>query len=197
MTVAPLKFSAPILRDRVELFEIILRSSFGRKQVVLSSGKPSDFYFDMKPTMMNPRGAHLIAKLILPLVLEVQGHFIGGLEMGAVPIIGAVLTHSDQAETPVRGFFVRKARKEHGAKKLIEGLADGESLRDQRVVLFDDVCTSGASAMMAADVCRLEGAHVVRAIAIVDRNEGAPDHFKAKGIPFTSLFSAAEFLAVA
>jgi orotate phosphoribosyltransferase len=195
MTAPALKGS-PENADRSALFEIILRSSFGRKEVILSSGKPSTFYFDMKPTMMDPHGAHLVARLILPLVLEVRGEFIGGLEMGAVPITGAILTHSYEAGTPVRGFFVRKKQKEHGAKKLVEGLREGETLAGKRVVIFDDVCTSGASALIAAEACRASGAEVVQALAIVDREEGATELFAREGIPFRALFTAAEFLAV-
>ena len=184
-------------RDRAALFDIILKSSFGRKDVILASGKPSTFYFDMKPTMMNPEGAHLIATLILPLVREARADYIGGLEMGAVPITGAILTHSFEQGTPVRGFFVRKKQKEHGAKKLVEGLREGETLSGSRVVIFDDVCTSGASAMVAAEACRSSGAEVVQALAIVDRDEGATELFAREGIPFRALFTAAEFLAVA
>ncbi len=183
-------------RDRAALFEIIRTSSFGRKDVILSSGKPSTFYFDMKPTMMNPEGAHLIARLILPLVREVRGDYIGGLEMGAVPITGAILTHSFEQGTPVHGFFVRKKQKEHGARKLVEGLREGDTLMGKRVVIFDDVCTSGASAMVAAEACRASGAEVVQALAIVDRDEGAAELFAREGIPFKAWFTAAEFLAV-
>src|SRR5688572_15843730 len=195
MTAAALK-GAPGDTDRGALFDIILKSSFGRKDVILASGKPSTFYFDMKPTMMDPKGAHLVARLILPLVLEARGEYIGGLEMGAVPITGAILTHSYEQGTPVRGFFVRKTQKEHGAKKLVEGLREGETLAGKRVVIFDDVCTSGASAMIAAEACRASDAEVVEALAIVDREEGALELFEREGIPFKALFSAAEFLAV-
>jgi orotate phosphoribosyltransferase len=193
---APALEGSPRNPDRSALFEIILGSSFGRRDVILSSGKPSSFYFDMKPTMMDPQGAHLIARLILPLVLEVHGEYIGGLEMGAVPITGAILTHSYDVGTPVRGFFVRKKQKEHGAKKLVEGLREGETLLGKRVVVFDDVCTSGASALVAAEACRASGAEVVQALAIVDREEGAAELFAREAIPFKALFTASEFLAV-
>jgi orotate phosphoribosyltransferase len=183
--------------DRAALFEIILKASFGRKDVVLSSGKPSTFYFDMKPTMMDPQGAWLMARLILPLLREARADFVGGLEMGAVPMIGAVLSHGYEHGMSVRGFFVRKKQKEHGAKKLVEGLLEGETMDGKRVVIFDDVMTSGASAMAAAQACRTAGANVVQALAIVDRGEGADELFSRHGIPFTALFSAAEFLAVA
>ena len=184
-------------QDRAALFDIILNSSFGRKDVILASGKPSTFYFDMKPTMMNPEGAHLIARLILPLVRQARADYIGGLEMGAVPITGAILTHSFEQGTPVRGFFVRKKQKEHGAKKLVEGLREDETLSGKRVVIFDDVCTSGGSAMIAAEACRASGAEVVQALAIVDRDEGAAELFAREHIPFKALFTAQEFLAVA
>jgi orotate phosphoribosyltransferase len=183
--------------DRAALFQIILAASFGRKEVVLSSGRPSTFYFDMKPTMMDPHGAYLIARLMLPLLSEARADFIGGLEMGAVPITGAILSHGYERGQPVRGFFVRKTQKEHGARKLVEGLREGETLLGRRVVVFDDVTTSGASAMLAAQACRAAGAEVVQALAIVDRQEGADELFAREGIAFRALFTAAEFLAVA
>jgi orotate phosphoribosyltransferase len=181
--------------ERDELFDIIFKSSFGLRDIVLSSGRPSHFYFDMKPSMLNPKGASLIAKQILTLVHSVKGDYIGGLEMGAVPITGAVLTHSYAEGKLVNGFFVRKKAKEHGAKKLIEGLAPEESLKDRSVVVFDDVTTSGESAMQAIRACSDEGAKVVLAVSIVDREEGARELFEKEGIPFKSLFSASEFLA--
>lgn len=185
--------ASPDARDA--LFQIIYRKSFGRKDIVLSSGKPSTFYFDMKPAMLDPMGASLIADAILNEVVAERGEFIGGLEMGAVPITGAILCRSALLGTPVNGFFVRKKAKEHGAKKLIEGIAPSDSLAGKRIVIFDDVTTSGESAMLAAQACREEGATIVLAISIVDREEGAGERFSAEGIKFTSLFRASEFLS--
>jgi orotate phosphoribosyltransferase len=199
MGVAALKQSSalrPDERERSELFEIIRTSSFGRKQVVLSSGRVSNFYFDMKPTMMHPRGASIIAKLLLVEIKKAGGQFVGGLEMGAVPITGAVLVRSDDEDAGVHGFFVRKQQKQHGARKLVEGLPEGRTLGGSKVVIFDDVTTSGDSAMKAVKACQDDGATVVKVVSIVDREEGAAELFAREGIEFVSLFGASEFLAL-
>ena len=180
---------------RARLFEIIRTKSFGRGDIVLSSGKHSDFYFDMKPTMMDPEGANLIARLILPHLREARCVYVGGLEMGAIPALGAIVAHSYEQDAPVHGLFVRKKPKEHGARKQVEGLPKGETLAGKRVVIFDDVTTSGGSALVAVEACRTEGADVVLAISIVDRLDGAAETFAEAGIPFASLFTAAEFLS--
>jgi orotate phosphoribosyltransferase len=180
--------------DRAALKEIIARKSFGWGKITLASGRESDFYFDMKPSMLDPEGANIIAKQILSEVVRVGGEFVGGLEMGAVPITGAVCQYSAQSHTPVLGFFVRKKPKEHGAKKVLEGLPPHESLKGRRVVIVEDVTTSGDSALKAVRACVAEGAEVVLVVSIVDREEGAADAFASQGISFTSLYRASEFL---
>ena len=114
--------------------------------------------------------------------------------MGAVPITGAVCLHSHEIGRPVRGIFVRKKPKEHGAKKVVEGLSQGESLAGKKVVIVDDVTTSGESAMAAVKACQEEGAQIALVISIVDREEGAADLFGKLGIPFKALFRASTFL---
>src|SRR5271170_1910735 len=181
--------------DDKRLADIIYRNSFGRGEVTLASGKQSHFYFDMKPSMLHPEGAHLMAKKILSECLEVKAEYIGGLEMGAVPITGAVCQLSYECGRPVYGFFVRKTPKSHGAKKLIEGVAKSDSLHGKRVVIIDDVTTTGESALKAVAACRAEGANIVLVISVVDRQEGAAELFGAEGIRFTSLYRAEEFLS--
>lgn len=178
------------------LFEIINANSYGRKKITLSSGRESDFYFDMKPSMLNPEGAVLISQRILEEIVAAKADFVGGLEIGAVPIIGAVSQLSFMQRTPVYGLFVRKTKKEHGAKKLIEAVPPNVSLTGKRVVVVDDVTTSGESAMKAISALRDEGANVVLAISIVDRCEGAAELFAREGIPFKSLYSANAFHAL-
>ena len=95
---------------------------------------------------------------------------------------------------PIAAFFVRKAPKEHGAKLAIEGLAKGESLSGKRVVVVEDVTTTGGSAMKAVDALRQTGAEVALVLTMVDREEGADATFKDAGLPFRSLYKAAEFL---
>jgi orotate phosphoribosyltransferase len=148
----------------------------------------------MKPSMLSPEGAHFIAERIHREARSVDAEFVGGLEMGAVPITGAVCQLSYNTEHPIHGFFVRKKPKEHGAKKLVEGLRKGASLSGKRVVIVDDVTTSGASALQAVRACEAEGANVVMVISIVDREEGAAETLANARVPFKSLYRASAFL---
>jgi orotate phosphoribosyltransferase len=147
----------------------------------------------MKPTMLDAEGAHLIATLILEALENVPADLIGGLEMGAVPLATAVAVASHARGRPLQAFFVRKQAKEHGARKLVEGLAPGETLHGKRVIILEDVTTTGGSAMKAIEVVRAEGAIVAGVITVVDRLEGAAESFKAAGIAFSALLTTADF----
>jgi orotate phosphoribosyltransferase len=182
------------IEDRA-LANIIYENSFGRGDVTLASGRKSDFYFDMKPSMLHPEGAHLIAKKILAELIRVDAEYVGGLEMGAVPITGAVCQLSHEKDHPVRGFFVRKTPKGHGAKKLVEGLKPDQSLKARRAVVVDDVTTTGESALKAVAALQEGGAEIVLVISIVDRGEGAVEAFEKQGIPFKYFYDANEFLS--
>lgn len=184
-----------LARDRARLADIIFARSFGRAKVVLASGRESDFYFDMKPSMLDPEGACLIARLLLDAILPAKPDYVGGLEMGAVPITGGVCQLSFERGTPVKGFFVRKQAKGHGARKLVEGLTPKESLAGQRVIIVEDVTTTGESAWKAIEAVRETGAEIVMTVSIVDREEGAEAFFAGKNMPFRALFKASEFLA--
>jgi orotate phosphoribosyltransferase len=176
------------------LIEIVRARSFSTGgETKLASGRSSNFYFDMKPTMLHPEGAHLIATLILEALEGASVDYIGGLEMGAVPLAAAAAAASQARGRPIAAFFVRKQAKEHGAKKLIEGLGPGETLKGKRVVIVEDVTTTGGSSMKAIEVVKAEGAIVDRVITAVDRLEGAADTFKAAGIAFVPLLTAADF----
>jgi orotate phosphoribosyltransferase len=105
-----------------------------------------------------------------------------------------VAVESQAKGRPLGAFFVRKQAKEHGARKLIEGLAPGESLEGKRVVILEDVTTTGGSSMKAIEAARADGAEIERVITVVDRLEGAADAFKAAGIPFQALLTTKDFL---
>ncbi|MBV1703694.1 MAG: orotate phosphoribosyltransferase [Hyphomicrobiales bacterium] len=177
------------------LEDIIFAKSFGRGAVTLASGKRSDFYFDMKPSMLDPRGALLIAQAIHAEARALGASHVGGLEMGAVPITGAVCLYSATTDHPVEGFFVRKKPKEHGARKLVEGLKKGDTLAGRRVIVVEDVTTTGGSALVALEAVKMDGAVIAGVVTIVDRQDGAEEAFAAAGVPFRSLFKASAFLA--
>ncbi|ABQ39224.1 MULTISPECIES: orotate phosphoribosyltransferase [Bradyrhizobium] len=180
--------------SRARLLEIIRRRSFGRGEVTLASGRKSDFYFNLKPTMMDPEGATLLAELTYEALKDEGFDYIGGLEMGAVPLAGAIAQISWIKGHPIAAFFVRKKPKEHGAKLAIEGLTRDETLAGKRIVVVEDVTTTGGSAMKAVETLREAGANVSLVFTMVDREEGAAETFAAAGLPFRALYKAREFL---
>jgi len=180
--------------DRARLIEIIKARSFTTGgEVKLASGRSSNFYFNMKPTMLDPEGAQLIGSLIVAALSGKKVDMVGGLEMGAVPIATAVAVASQLAGWPLGAFFVRKQAKEHGTQSLVEGLPKGETLKGRSVVILEDVTTTGGSAMKAIEAVRADGATVERVITIVDRLEGAAESFKAAGIAFEPILTTTDF----
>jgi orotate phosphoribosyltransferase len=180
--------------SRARLHDIIRRRSFGRGEVTLASGRKSDFYFNLKPTMLDPEGAALLAEVTYEALRDDELDYIGGLEMGAVPLAGAIAQLSWLKGHPIAAFFVRKKPKEHGARLAIEGLAKGDTLEGKRIVVVEDVTTTGGSAMKAVEALREVGANVVLVLTMVDREEGANDTFAQAGLPFRSIYKASEFL---
>jgi orotate phosphoribosyltransferase len=175
--------------ERRELLDLIVRHSFERRKVVLSSGKESDFYLDLRTTMMRPRGIELAGKLLFAR-LEQGAHVdaVGGMVVAAVPVVSAVLlaaAHSAGRGADLLGFFVRKEAKKHGLGKQIEGaFAAG-----QTVALVEDTMTTGGSTLEALDAVLAAGARVARVLCIVDRGEGAAAAFAARGLTLESLFT--------
>lgn len=182
------------MNDRQSLHDIIRRRSFRQgSEFRLASGRMSTIYFNLKPTMLDPDGARLIGAALAGKASEFGADYVGGLEMGAVPLVAATAAMSASAGRPVQAVFVRKAPKEHGTRSLVEGLADGESLAGQHVVVVEDVTTTGGSALKAIEALRTEGAEVRHVVTIVDREEGAAAAFAAAGVMLHSLFTKSEF----
>jgi orotate phosphoribosyltransferase len=193
----PLRREAADTREnpnRAQLMALIRQRSFGRGKIKLASGRESDFYFDMKPTMLHPSGSAWLAEMVLDALADLDVEFIGGLEMGAVPLAATAAAFSHVRGRPLTAFFVRKKPKEHGALKLVEGLPKGETLRGRKVVIVEDVATTGGSAIQAVKAVRDEGAEIALVLTMVDRQEGAAETFAAENIPYRALFKAEEFL---
>ena len=179
--------------DRAELFRIIRERSFRHGRFTLSSGRESDLYFNMKPSMMDPRGARLCAAAVIERALAAGLDTIGGLEMGAVPVIASLAAVSDIEGRPVKTFFVRKSAKDHGTKEVVEGLMTGESLAGKRLLLVDDVATTGGSVIKAIEAARAAGGIVEDALVIVDRQEGGTEALAAIGVKLASVFVGDDF----
>jgi orotate phosphoribosyltransferase len=178
-----------------DLVDIIKQRSYRRGRFKLASGAESEFYFNLKPTMMNARGGWLCAKALLQKIRAVGSvDYVGGLEMGAVPVIAALAALSHAEGKPVETFFVRKKEKDHGTAEVIEGLAAGENLAGKRVVIIDDVATTGGSIIKAARAARAAGAIVEHALVIIDREEGGSENLAKAGMALLSALKKSDFL---
>jgi len=179
--------------DEAELLALIRERSYRRGKFKLASGAESDRYFNLKPTMMDPKGAYLAARTFIDRILPENVDYVGGLEMGAVPVIGALAAVSQSEGRPIRTFFVRKAAKDHGTQQVLEGMGPGESLAGRRVMALDDVATSGGSILKAVEAARAAGAVVDVALVLLDREEGATENLAREGIRLLSVLKASQF----
>ena len=181
------------MSHKERLANLLRSKSLVRGEFTLSSGQKSNYYLDCKLTTLHPEGALLTGYCVLELLDEmgVKPDAIGGLSMGADPLVTAAGVVSAIEKKPLPGFLVRKEAKKHGRQKQIEGL---ESPRGKRVVIVDEVCTTGGSTQEAIDAAEREGAEVVAVISLVDREEGGSEKLRAK-YNYRSIFTARELLA--
>lgn len=177
--------------DRQALLDLLKKKAFFRQKIILSSGKESDFYIDARLVTLTSQGAYYCAKVILDTLKGESFDAIGGPTLGADPILGAIGVLSFQAQKPINTFIVRKAPKPHGKQQQIEGplLSKGA-----QVILIDDVATTGKAFLQSIDVLSQVGVSVKKALCIVDRQEGAQEALKEKGVDLVSIFTAKDFL---
>jgi orotate phosphoribosyltransferase len=166
------------------LAKLLEEKSLRRGHFILASGKTSTYYIDGKLTSMDPEGATAIAEAILQEIAHLPVDAVGGMDMGATPIIGAVAAESFRANRPLPTFVVRKEVKGHGTMKLIEGPIPQSPCK---VVIIDDVVTTGDSIIKAIDAVEKAGHQVLLAISVLDRNAGATETLSKRGIPYQPL----------
>ena len=181
---------------RDQLLSLLAEKSFRLGQFKLSSGGTSDYYIDCRLTTLDARGAMLTGKTVLD-EMKLQGwtaDAIGGLTMGADPIVVATSVISAQQGKPTNGFLVRKAEKTHGTGQRIEGFRE----KPAKVVIVDDVCTTGASTIQAIEAARDYGFEIVGVLCLVEREEAggrASVEKAAAPAKFVALFTANEVRA--
>ncbi len=177
--------------DRLaRLHEIIEeRSLLTGERFRLASGGLSAVFFNMKATLLDPEGVNLAADAILERIQDKNADALGGLVIGACPIVDNVCAKS-LGKRPLRFFYVRKEPKEWGTCRLIEGNLE----RGDNVVIVDDVTTEGNSVLRAVEAVEEFGCHVTEVITIVDRLQGAKEKLAKRGIHLTSLFTIRDFL---
>jgi orotate phosphoribosyltransferase len=155
----------------------------------LSSGRRSPYFFQLRQTTMLPEGAALLGEVILEYMYQHSIECIGGLELGAVPLVSSVAVMSHIRALPINAFFVRKAHKEHGARERI----DGHLRAGAEVLMVDDVATTGGSILKAVEGIEGHGCCVRRALAVVDREEGAAENLAAHDIQLAAIFKRSDF----
>jgi len=182
--------------QREQLLNLLAVKSFRLGEFTLSSGAKSDYYIDCRTTTLHALGAELTGRVFLELFRQQgwQPQAVGGLTMGADPIVVATAVISAQAGAPVHGFLVRKAEKAHGMGRRIEGFQE----KGKSVVIVDDVCTTGSSTIQAIEAAREFGFKVIGTACLVEREEagGRPAVAKAAApAPFVAVFTATEVKA--
>ena len=172
---------------KVRLLELALeRGALKYGEFTLTSGQKSSYYFDGRLLSLDPEGAYLVSRCLLPLVWEAGAQAVGGPTLGADPMVAAIALTSHIEGKPVPAFIVRKEAKGHGTGQRIEGpLTPGT-----RVAIVDDACTTGGSLLHAIQAAEAAGCQVVKVLAILDRHQGGSEELKRRGYDFTALLEA-------
>ncbi len=178
------------MSHRDELLKILLKQSFKKGDFTLASGQKSTYYIDGKQTTLDSRGAYLVARIFLVMMAADVPDAIGGLTLGADPIIGSMLSLAGMEDLELKGIIVRKEAKGHGTGQLTEGpLSKGD-----RVVIIEDVVTTGGSSARAIQAIRDAGGQVTRVLVVVDREQGGRDNLRKIGCRLESIFNIGELL---
>ena len=177
---------------KAELKKIIIEMSYEEREVTLASGRKSNFYFDGKQTTLHAKGGLLVGKAFWEEVKQFEGpiHGVGGLTLGADPIATATSIAAELAGESVHAFIIRKEPKGHGTGQWLEGrknLPPGS-----RVVIVEDVTTTGGSSMKAVERAEEEGLVVLGVVTLVDREEGARDAIEGAGQNLRAVFTKSE-----
>ncbi len=175
--------------DRQKLIGLFLERALKFGDFTLASGKKSTYYLDGKQISLHSTGLRLVSQGLLELLIDVPFSAIGGMTIGADPIVGGVLVAAAESGRSLDGFLVRKESKGHGTQRYVEGPV----LPGSKVVVIDDVVTTGGSALQAVERIVEFGCEVVCVVGIIDRKEGGAANFAKKGLPFRSLLSIEDF----
>lgn len=176
-----------------ELIEILCRKSFKYSNepiFKLVSGKTSCFYVNCKPTTLSSRGMFLTGHLIFDAVKNCQAHGVGGLTFGADPMAVATAFVSEIQQSPLKAFSIRKEKKNHGISRWIEG----DMQAGEKVVILDDVATTGGSTIKAIERAQSEGLQVVKVVILVDRQEGGLENIRKHVSDTIAIISREELL---
>ena len=173
-------------KSKRRLLKLLTNGALKTGKIKLSSGKTSSYYIDAKQVTMNPEGAWLTAKIFFDILKHEKFDAIGGLTIGADPIVTAIAVYSHLKRKPIPIFIVRKEPKKHGMQKYIEGTT---LKAHSRIIIIDDVMTSGQSALKAIRIVKKKKCKIVKVMALVDRLEGARENLAHKNYELVSIFN--------
>lgn len=175
--------------DRPKLLSLFHERALKFGDFTLASGKKSSYYLDGKQITLHSEGLRQVSEGLLDLLADVEFEAIGGMSIGADPIVGGVLTAAAERGRAMDGFLIRKEAKGHGTNRYVEGPVKSGA----RVVIIDDVVTTGGSSLQAADRIIEFGCQVVTVVGVIDRMEGGAANFAARNMPFRSLLTIQDF----
>ncbi|MEX0701978.1 MAG: orotate phosphoribosyltransferase [Planctomycetales bacterium] len=175
--------------DRRRLMELVRERALKFGEFTLVSGRKSSYYLDGKQVTLHSEGLRLVALGMLEMLAGVDFDAVGGMSIGADPIVGGILAVAAEQGRSLEGFLVRKEAKGHGTQRHVEGPVRPGS----RVVIVEDVVTTGGSSLAAVDRIVEYGCEVVCVAGIVDRMQGGAQACAARDLPFGTLFSVADF----
>lgn len=175
-----------------ELIELIRRLSYEKREVTLASGQKSNFYIDMKQTLLNARGIYLVSQLIAKELKEFDGHLkgVGGMTMGADPLATSVSLATLDWKNPLHAFYIRKEPKAHGTAQWIEGIKNFK--KNDPVFILEDVTSTGGSSLKAVERAIESGLKVEGVITCVDRQMGGLENIQKAGYKCKALVTKEE-----
>ena len=187
--------SEELLALKRRLARLLVEKSYREGDFVLASGRRSDYYFDCRVTALHAEGSWLIGTLFNHMLSEMDIKGVGGMTMGADPLVAATTVISHEQGSPLNGLLVRKEAKGHGTGQYVEGL--GNFSTGDRVAMLEDVVTTGGSLLKACDRICDAGLSIVAVCAILDREEGGREKLREAGYDLLALFTRAELVALA
>lgn len=177
------------------LAKLLVEKSYREGDFTLTSGRKSDYYFDCKQTALNAEGSWLLGSLFNELLQDTAIVGVGGMTLGADPLISATTVISHERGRPLAGFIVRKQPKGHGTDQYVEGLANFKP--GDPVAMLEDVVTTGGSLLKACERVEAAGLRIVAVCTVLDREEGGRQAIKDAGYDLISIFTRRELVDMA
>ncbi|MBO4312437.1 MAG: orotate phosphoribosyltransferase [Desulfovibrionaceae bacterium] len=177
---------------KARLARILVERSYREGDFVLASGRRSDYYFDCRVTALHPEGSWLIGTLFNRLLADLPIVGVGGMTLGADPLISSVTVISHEMGRPLAGLIVRKEAKGHGTGQFVEGLANFKP--GDKVAMLEDVVTTGGSLLKACERVRDAGLEIAAVASVLDREEGGREALAAAGFSLRALFTRQELV---